>query len=150
MTPCRLDFTTIVYDTFGSSVATMIACACHYLQYEICAIEQGKARYVYYDYSHVLGHNCCSCYKNYSLARNSSVLQGILALCLSYLNPYCMGRITAFFQWVFKFTSYDKSALERLEGQATFKFQTFWSIRGGKGLMGPLLKTRHLDPGEAL
>jgi hypothetical protein len=28
-----------------------------------------------------------------------------------------MGRITAFFQRVFKFTYYDKSALERLEGQ---------------------------------
>jgi hypothetical protein len=55
-------------------------------------------------------------------------------LCLSYLNPYCMGRITAFFQRVFKFTHYDKSALEHLEGQATFKFRAFWSIRGGKGL----------------
>jgi hypothetical protein len=45
-----------------------------------------------------------------------------------------MGRITAFFQWVFKFTYYDKSALERLEGQATFKFRAFWSVRGGKSL----------------
>jgi hypothetical protein len=44
-----------------------------------------------------------------------------------------MGRITAFFQRVFKFTYY-KSALERLEGQATFKFRAFWSVRGGKGL----------------
>jgi hypothetical protein len=26
-----------------------------------------------------------------------------LTLCLSYLNPYCLGRITAFFQWAFKF-----------------------------------------------
>jgi hypothetical protein len=41
-----------------------------------------------------------------------------------------MGRITAFFQRVFKFTYYDKSALERLEGQATFKFRAFWSVRG--------------------
>jgi hypothetical protein len=56
-----------------------------------------------------------------------------LTLCLSYLNPYCMGRITAFFQRVFKFTYYDKSALERLEGQAIFKFRAFWSVRGAKG-----------------
>jgi hypothetical protein len=48
-----------------------------------------------------------------------------LTLCLSYLNPYCRGRITAFFQRVFKFTYYDKSALEHLEGQATFKFRAF-------------------------
>jgi hypothetical protein len=41
-----------------------------------------------------------------------------------------MGRITAFFERVFKFTYYDKSALERLEGQATFKFRAFWSVRG--------------------
>jgi hypothetical protein len=45
-----------------------------------------------------------------------------------------MGRITAFFQRVFKFTYNDKSALERLEGQATFKFRAFWSVRGDKGL----------------
>jgi hypothetical protein len=45
-----------------------------------------------------------------------------------------MGRITAFFQWVFKFTYYDKSALKRLEGQATFKFRAFWSVKGSKGL----------------
>jgi hypothetical protein len=45
-----------------------------------------------------------------------------------------MGRITAFVQRVFKFTYYDKSALERLEGQETFKFRAFWSVRGGKGL----------------
>jgi hypothetical protein len=44
-----------------------------------------------------------------------------------------MGRITAFFERVFKFTYYDKSALERLEGQATFKFRAFWSVRGAKG-----------------
>jgi hypothetical protein len=44
-----------------------------------------------------------------------------------------MGRITAFFQRVFKFTYYDKSALERLEGQATFKFRAFWSVMGAKG-----------------
>jgi hypothetical protein len=72
----------------------MIAYAYHYLQREICAIEHGKTVYVYYDYGKMLGHNCCSCHKNYSRARNSSVLQGIL--------------------------------------------------------MDPLLKTRHLDPGEAL
>jgi hypothetical protein len=57
-----------------------------------------------------------------------------LTLYLSYLNPYCMGRITAFFQRIFKFTYYDKSTLERLEGQATFKFRAFWSVRGGKWL----------------
>ena len=95
MTHCLLNFTTIVYVTFGSSVPTMIAYAYHYLQHEICAIEQGKTRYVYiYDYSKMLGHNCCFCYKNYSLAKNTSVVQGIL--------------------------------------------------------MGPLLKTIYLDPGEAL
>jgi hypothetical protein len=44
-----------------------------------------------------------------------------------------MGKITAFFQQVFKFTYYDKSALERLEGQATFKFRAFCSVRGAKG-----------------
>jgi hypothetical protein len=27
---------------------------------------------------------------------------GILTLCHSYLKPYCTGRKTAFFQWVFK------------------------------------------------
>lgn len=83
-----------MYVTFGSSVSTTTACAYHYLQCEICATQQGKTRYVYYDYSKMLGHNCCSCYKNYRLTRNSSVLQRIL--------------------------------------------------------IGPLLKTRHLDPGEAL
>jgi len=77
MAPCWLNFTTIVYVTFGSSVPTIIAYAYHYLQCEICAIEQGKTAYVYNDYSKMLGQNCCSCYKNYSLARNSSVLQGI-------------------------------------------------------------------------
>jgi hypothetical protein len=27
-----------------------------------------------------------------------------LTLCRSYLNPYCLGRKTAFFQWAFEFT----------------------------------------------
>jgi hypothetical protein len=44
-----------------------------------------------------------------------------------------MGRITAFYQRVFKFTYYDKSALERLEGQATFKFRAFGALGGAKG-----------------
>jgi hypothetical protein len=58
---------------------------------------------------------------NYVITISLGVLYA-LTLCLFYLNPYCMGRIAAFFQWVFKFTYYDKSALERLEGQATVKF----------------------------
>jgi hypothetical protein len=29
----------------------------------------------------------------------------------------------------------DKSALERLGQQGTFKFQALWSVRDGKGLM---------------
>jgi hypothetical protein len=49
-----------MYVTFGSSVPTMIAYAYHYLQHEIWAIEQGKTRYVYYDYNKMLGHNFCS------------------------------------------------------------------------------------------
>jgi hypothetical protein len=28
----------------------------------------------------------------------------MLTLCRSYLNPYCLGRKTVFFQWAFKFT----------------------------------------------
>jgi len=90
MTPCLLNFTNIVYVTFVSNVPTMIAYAYHYLQHEICAIEQGKTMCVYYDYSKMLGNNCCSCYKNYSLARNGSVLQGILMGLLSktrHLDP---------------------------------------------------------------
>jgi hypothetical protein len=43
-----------------------------------------------------------------------------------------MGRITVLFQRVFKFTHYDKSALERLEGQVKFKFRAFWSVRGAR------------------
>jgi hypothetical protein len=51
-----------------------------------------------------------------------------------------MGRITAFLQRVFKFTYYDNSALERLEGQATFKFRAFWSVRAGKVLIREFLQ----------
>jgi hypothetical protein len=60
-----------------------------------------------------------------------------------------MGRIIAFFQGIFKFTYYDKSALERLEGQATFKFRAFWSVRGGKGLKLHSMaayNSKHLKP----
>jgi hypothetical protein len=32
------------------------------------------------------------------------IFQVNLTLCRSYLNPYCLGRKTAFFQWAFKFT----------------------------------------------
>lgn len=42
VTPCWLNFTTIMYVTFGSIVPTTIACAYHYLQCEICAIEKVK------------------------------------------------------------------------------------------------------------
>jgi hypothetical protein len=37
-----------------------------------------------------------------SVARRD--LNPVLTLCCSYLNPYCLGRKTAFFQWAFKFT----------------------------------------------
>jgi hypothetical protein len=44
-----------------------------------------------------------------------------------------MGRKTAFFQRAFKLT-YDMSALERLERQATFKSRALWCVKRGKVL----------------
>jgi len=40
--------------------------------------------------------------------------------------------MAAFFQRTFKFTYYNKSALERLAGESTFKFRALWSVRGGR------------------
>jgi hypothetical protein len=37
------------------------------------------------------------------------IQQYSLTLCLSYLNPYCMGRKTAFFHRAFKFTYYTRN-----------------------------------------
>jgi hypothetical protein len=53
-----------------------------------------------------------------------------LTLWRSNLNPYCMGRKAAFFQWAFKCMYIPV----RLAWQATFKSSTFWYVSAGKGL----------------
>jgi len=39
-----------------------------------------------------------------------------------------------------------KSALERLEGEGTFKSRALWSVREGKGLIGVMLKVKIYMP----
>jgi len=57
------------------------------------------------------------------------------------LNPFPVqfkllvpGQKSRVFHGTFKFTYYTRNALERLEGEGTFKSRALWSVREGKGL----------------
>ena len=43
------------------------------------------------------------------------------------------GQKSRVFHGTFKFTCYTRNALERLEGEGTFKSRALWSVREGKG-----------------
>ena len=68
------------------------------------------------------------------MPRRLNFVQWHLTLSPFNLNRQCLGRRAEFFHGTFKFTYYTRNALERLEGEGTFKSRALWSVREGKGL----------------